>query len=138
MSGVNPTSVNACRSVSRFDPQTDTWSSSSTSALLSWVIADWAIIIRIKRTSGAKQNRPQIREPRVGIRASRERINIKEGMLRQNAPLGNDFPHSGSSREVSFTATLKVILRHDTDQRHQQQRASGTMTFSSGSLRHLS
>jgi hypothetical protein len=42
----------------------------------------------MKRTSGAKQNRLQIGEPSMGIRASRERINIKKGMLRQNARSG--------------------------------------------------
>src|ERR1035437_3837621 len=40
-SGVKPTSVKVWRSVSRFDPQTDTWSSSRVTVLFSWVVAVW-------------------------------------------------------------------------------------------------
>src|SRR5208283_3066712 len=66
-SGVKPTSVKAWRSVSRFDPQTDAWSSSSTTVLLSWAIVEWEMS---KRMSVGKYKREQIGEVRLGIRAS--------------------------------------------------------------------
>ena len=74
MSGVSPTSVKTWRSVSRFDPQTDTWSISRVVLLLSGVIAGWVIAFReiSKRTSVAKDKRQQIGELRLDIRASLE------------------------------------------------------------------
>src|ERR1035437_8502198 len=82
-SGVMPTSVKAWRSVSRFDPQIDAWSSSSVVLLVSWAMAGWEIS---KRTRVARDKLPQIGELRLDMRASLER-----GMVRQNARSGNDF-----------------------------------------------
>jgi hypothetical protein len=90
MSGVSPTSVKIWRSVSRFDPQTDTWSISRVVLLLSGVIAGWVIAFReiSKRTSVAKDKRQQIGELRLDIRASLSR---RKRMVRQNAQSGNRF-----------------------------------------------
>src|ERR1039458_9800145 len=71
-SGVKPTSVKVWRSVSRFDPQTDTWSSSRTTVLFSWVVTVWGMAGRemSTRTSAAKDMQEQTGELRLGMRAS--------------------------------------------------------------------
>src|ERR1035441_394412 len=81
-SGVMPISVKAWRSVSRFDPQMDTWSSSRVVLLASWVMADWEIS---KRTNVAKEKRQQIGEFRLDMRASLERTIRKTNGTPENA-----------------------------------------------------
>jgi hypothetical protein len=69
-------SVKIRRSVSRLDPQIDTWSSSSVTLFLSSVIAGW---VMSKRSSVANDKRQQIGVLRLGIRAllkSNEEIGI--------------------------------------------------------------
>src|ERR1035437_9079015 len=84
-SGVMPTSVKAWRSVSRFDPQIDTWSSSSVVLLVSWAMAGWEIS---KRTRVARDKLPQIGELRLDMRASLERGMVRHKRLAVNLFLG--------------------------------------------------
>src|SRR5208337_4679649 len=92
-SGVKPTSVKAWRSVSRFDPQTDAWSSSSTTVLLSWAIVEWEMS---KRMSVGKYKREQIGEVRLGIRAS---LRKKKERRKRNGT-----PQKASGESVFWTA----------------------------------
>src|ERR1039458_3886946 len=92
-SGVMPTSVKAWRSVSRFDPQIDTWSISSSTVLFSWVVAGWEMT---RRTIIAKDRRHQIRELRLGIRASLRKKKEERGMVRQKRLVVNRFFECGA------------------------------------------
>src|ERR1700687_2003752 len=71
-SGVMPTSVKAWRSASRFDPQIETWSSSSTVVLLSWAIDGREMT---ETRSAAPHNRRKTGKIRWDMRASGERRN---------------------------------------------------------------
>src|ERR1035441_6208169 len=107
MSGVRPTSVKVWRSVSRFDPQIDTWSISSTTLLLPAVIADRAIAVweMSKRTRIAKDKRQQI-----GIRASlsrRKRNGTPECAIRER------FPASAKQLDEWYIIILASIYTKD-------------------------
>ena len=88
-----PTSVKAWRSTSRFDPQIDTWSSSSATLLFSWVMAGREIS---KITNAAKDKPQQMGEIRLDMRASLRTKKEERRIVRQNARSGNDFLASKS------------------------------------------